>query len=56
MGDTPRDLACARAGGAQCLLVSTGRHDFVELEALGPKAALRDLSDTGLVVDLLTSR
>jgi hypothetical protein len=36
--------------------VATGRHDFAELEALGPEAALRDLCDTGLVVDLLTSR
>lgn len=55
VGDTPRDLACARAGGAHCLLVSTGRHDFAELEALGADLVLRDLSDTEAVVAALTS-
>jgi phosphoglycolate phosphatase len=55
VGDTPRDLECARAGDAHCLLVATGRHDFAELEALGPDIALKDLSDTRLVVDTLTA-
>jgi phosphoglycolate phosphatase-like HAD superfamily hydrolase len=55
VGDTPRDLECAGAGDAHCLLVATGRHDFAELEALGPDIALKDLSDTGLVVDVLTA-
>jgi len=55
VGDTPRDLECARAGAAHCLLVATGRHDFAELEALGPDSALKDLSDTRLVVDTLTA-
>ncbi len=26
VGDTPHDLACARAGGVRCLLVATGSH------------------------------
>jgi phosphoglycolate phosphatase-like HAD superfamily hydrolase len=55
VGDTPRDLECARAGDAHCLLVATGRHDFAELEALGADWVLKDLSDTGVVVDVLTS-
>lgn len=55
VGDTPRDLECARAGGAHCLLVSTGRHDFDELEALGADLVLRDLADTEVVVAALTS-
>jgi phosphoglycolate phosphatase len=55
VGDTPRDLECARAGDANCLLVATGRHDFAELEALGANFVLKDLSDTGVVVDVLTS-
>jgi phosphoglycolate phosphatase len=55
VGDTPRDLECARAGGAHCLLVSTGRHDFDELEDLGADLVLRDLSDTEVVVAALTS-
>ena len=46
---------CARPAARDCLLVATGRHDFAELEALGPDIALKDLSDTGLVVDVLTA-
>ena len=26
VGDTPRDIACARAGGARCVAVATGPH------------------------------
>jgi phosphoglycolate phosphatase len=55
VGDTPRDLECARAGGARCLLLASGRYDFAELGALGADFVLRDLNDTGVVVDLLTS-
>lgn len=46
VGDTPADLACARAGGARCLLVGTGRIAVEELEAAQPDAVLRDLHDT----------
>jgi phosphoglycolate phosphatase-like HAD superfamily hydrolase len=53
VGDTANDLACARAGGARCLLVATGRAPFEELQALEPDAALADLSDTDAVVALL---
>jgi phosphoglycolate phosphatase len=55
VGDSPRDLECARAGDARCVLVATGRHDFSELEALGADVVLKDLSDTGAVVAMLTS-
>ncbi|HLI53236.1 MAG TPA: HAD hydrolase-like protein [Acidimicrobiales bacterium] len=53
VGDTPRDLRCARAAGARCLLVATGRHPLEELAALGADAVFPDLSDTRLVVDTL---
>lgn len=53
VGDTPRDLECARAGGARCLLVGTGRVPLEELEPLGADAALADLTDTAAVVELL---
>jgi phosphoglycolate phosphatase len=43
VGDTPRDLACARALGLRCALVATGRHTFESLSALGPDAVLVDL-------------
>ena len=55
VGDTPRDLACARAGGARCALVATGGFGRDELERLGADAVLDDLSDTAAVVALLTA-
>jgi phosphoglycolate phosphatase len=46
VGDTPADLACARAGGARCLLVATGRIPIEDLRAARPDAVLPDLCDT----------
>ena len=31
VGDTPRDIACARAGGARCIAVTTGSYDAAAL-------------------------
>lgn len=31
VGDTPRDIACARAGGARCVAVTTGAYDAAGL-------------------------
>jgi phosphoglycolate phosphatase-like HAD superfamily hydrolase len=53
VGDTPRDLLCAQAAGARCLLVATGRYPVDELARLGPDAVLEDLADTAAVVKLL---
>jgi phosphoglycolate phosphatase len=55
VGDTPNDLACARAGGARCLLVATGRIPRAELDGLGGDVVLDDLSDVGAAVDALLS-
>lgn len=55
IGDTPRDYECARAGGAHCLLVATGRYRLQELGGLGADAVLADLAATEAVVDLLTA-
>jgi phosphoglycolate phosphatase len=33
IGDTPRDIACARADGLRCIAVATGPHAVGELEA-----------------------
>ncbi len=54
VGDTPRDLACARAAGARCLLVATGRYPYDELSGLGADAVFRDLAATSEVLDCLT--
>lgn len=55
VGDSPNDLACARAGGVRCLLVGTGRFTVDELAVLAPDAVLADLSDTDAVERLLLS-
>ncbi|MCL2394209.1 MAG: HAD hydrolase-like protein, partial [Acidimicrobiaceae bacterium] len=54
IGDTPRDLACARAAGARCLLVGTGKTPADQLATLGADAVLDDLSDTDTVAKILT--
>ena len=53
IGDTPRDLAAATAGGAKCLLVGTGRFPFDELIKEDADAVLPDLSDVDQVEKLL---
>jgi phosphoglycolate phosphatase-like HAD superfamily hydrolase len=55
IGDTAHDLACARAGGAHCVLVATGRFSYDELAHLGADAVFEDLTDTDAVVDLLVA-
>jgi phosphoglycolate phosphatase len=54
VGDTPRDLQCARSGGARCLLVATGRFPFEALRTLDADAVHRDLSDVHRVVRIVT--
>lgn len=55
VGDTANDLACARAGGARCLLVGTGHTPVETLVGLGADAVLDDLSDADAVAKLLRS-
>jgi phosphoglycolate phosphatase len=52
VGDTPRDLACARAIGVRCALVATGRRAVGELTGLGADIVLPDLSDPRPLLDL----
>jgi phosphoglycolate phosphatase len=54
IGDTPRDLECAQAAGAHCLLVATGRYESEELARLGADAVVEDLTDTKAVLKLLS--
>lgn len=53
IGDTPNDLACARAGRARCLLVATGRIPYETLVALPADAVLHDLGDLDAVTAVL---
>jgi phosphoglycolate phosphatase len=55
IGDTPLDIACAKAGGARSIAVATGSHSVEELRAADADVVLEDLSNTEHVIKLLTS-
>jgi phosphoglycolate phosphatase-like HAD superfamily hydrolase len=44
IGDTPKDIACARAIGARCLAVATGRFNAEQLQAHGADRVVESLS------------
>jgi phosphoglycolate phosphatase-like HAD superfamily hydrolase len=43
IGDTPRDIACARADGVRCVAVTTGQYGPEELA--GADAVARDAAE-----------
>lgn len=53
IGDTPRDIDCAKAVGARCLAVATGAFTQHQLAAHQPWQTLAVLSDTVMVHKLL---
>jgi phosphoglycolate phosphatase-like HAD superfamily hydrolase len=50
IGDTPRDIACARAGGVRVIAVATGRYSAADLAAHQPDVLLESLADTDRAV------
>jgi phosphoglycolate phosphatase len=50
IGDTPRDIYCARADGVRCLAVATGPYDVAQLQDADGVAA-----DTAQLGELLTA-
>jgi phosphoglycolate phosphatase-like HAD superfamily hydrolase len=53
VGDTPLDVACARAGGVRAVAVATGGFDAAVLEAAGADVVFEDLGNTGAVLEWL---
>lgn len=53
VGDTPLDVACARACGARAVAVATGWHSAAELAACGPDHVFADCSDVDAVLAAL---
>jgi phosphoglycolate phosphatase-like HAD superfamily hydrolase len=53
VGDTPLDVACAAAFGAQSLAVATGAYDVETLRQAGADHVLPDLADTDEVLRVL---
>jgi phosphoglycolate phosphatase len=50
IGDTPLDVACAKAGGARSIAVATGNHTVDQLRAAGADVVFEDFSDREAVV------
>ena len=55
VGDTPKDVHCAKINGCRVLVVATGRPSLAELRALGADRAVEDLSDPAPLFELLAS-
>ncbi len=53
IGDTPFDIACARAAGAKVVAVATGGHGLDELRGLGPDLAVESLDDLDRVLAVI---
>jgi phosphoglycolate phosphatase len=53
IGDTPRDVACARPYGAFSLAVATGPYSTEELRTAGADAVFQDLSETERVLSVV---
>jgi phosphoglycolate phosphatase len=53
IGDTPHDVACARAASARAIAVATGGCTIEELTASQPDVLLADLRDTEAILRLL---
>jgi phosphoglycolate phosphatase len=53
IGDTARDIACARAGGCVAVAVATGEYPAAELARHDPDHLFADLADTGAVIRAL---
>jgi phosphoglycolate phosphatase len=56
VGDTPLDVAVARAGGARSVAVATGSYDVAALRACGADVVLEDFSDLGAALEALLER
>ncbi len=54
IGDTPLDIRCARAIGAQAIAVATGTHSLDELAAERPDLLVPDFSDAGPLLAMWT--
>jgi phosphoglycolate phosphatase len=51
IGDTPHDVACAKAHGCRALAVATGYTSAADLSSAGADRVIADLSDTDGVLE-----
>jgi len=55
IGDTPRDVDCARVSGCRSLAVATGHLAYAELVDAGADKVVVDLTETAMLVDWIRS-
>lgn len=53
IGDTPRDVSCAKPYGAACIAVATGPYERSTLEATEADVVMDDLGDTSRFLEAL---
>ena len=53
VGDTPRDVMCARPYNAVCIAVATGPYGAGSLVEAGADVVIEDLSDTEHFLNIL---
>lgn len=53
IGDTPRDVDCAKVNGCIAFGVATGRYSVSDLEQAGADAAVASLADAGPLFELI---
>ena len=53
IGDTPRDVACAKPYGAYAIAVATGPYSYHDLAGTEADAVFQDLSDTDRLLGIL---
>jgi len=54
VGDTPRDVHCAKPYGAFCVAVATGPYTYHSLVEAGADIVMEDLSDTDYFMEVLS--
>ncbi len=53
IGDTPRDVGCAKANGCVSFAVATGKFGVEELDEAGADVVVRDFGDPGPLIELI---
>ncbi|GGM72348.1 haloacid dehalogenase [Thermopolyspora flexuosa] len=53
IGDTPADVIAGRDGGARVIAVASGESGLADLKEAGADVVLRDLTDTGALLDAI---
>lgn len=56
VGDTPRDVYCAKPYGALCIAVATGPYTAERLREAGADIVMEDISDTGAFLKAIQNR